>query len=114
MFNLCHWLRTDPQRDYRAVLQKGLSRLWVVTLNGADERDPQPGWNRYIQPLDSGSFDVRRFLTTLREIGFAGPVGLQCYGLGGDAREHLARSVTAWQRFQKPAAPADPGAGRRP
>jgi sugar phosphate isomerase/epimerase len=37
-----------------------------------------------IQP-DSGSFDVAELLKMLKDMGYAGPVGLQCYGLRGDA-----------------------------
>jgi sugar phosphate isomerase/epimerase len=100
MFNLCHWLRVDSSRDYRPLLKQALPRLWAVSINGADVRDDQPGWERYIQPLDKGSFDVGAFLKTLKELGYQGPIGLQCYGIGGDAREHLARSMTAWRRLR--------------
>ena len=99
MFNLCHWLRVDKQRDYRPLLKQAMPRLWAVSINGADERDDKPGWGRYIQPLDKGSFDVGALLRTLKELGYKGPVGLQCYGIGGDAREHLARSMAAWQKL---------------
>lgn len=101
MFNLCHWLRVDAQRDYRPLLKQAMPRLWAISLNGADEQDPKPGWEHYIQPLDKGSFDVGAFLRTLKELGYQGPVGLQCYGIGGDAREHLARSMSAWQVLKK-------------
>ncbi len=97
MFNLCHWLRVCPDRDYKTRLQQALPRLWAVSINGADETDEKAGWSRYIQPLDSGTFDMAAFLRTLRELGYTGPVGLQCFGIGGDAREHLARSLTAWR-----------------
>jgi sugar phosphate isomerase/epimerase len=99
MFNLCHWLRVDKSRDYRPLLKAALPRLWAVSINGADEFDEQPGWDRYIQPLGQGSFDVAVFLRTLRELGYNSPIGLQCYGIGGDAREHLARSMEAWKKL---------------
>ena len=101
MFNLCHWLRVDKQRDYATLLKQALPRLWAVSINGADEHDDQPGWEHYIQPLDKGDFDVGRFLKTLKELGFRGPIGLQCYGIGGDTREHLARSMTAWRKLSE-------------
>lgn len=100
MFNLCHWLRTDKQRDYAAVLKKAMPRLFAVTINGADEFDNQPGWTRYIQPLGGGSFDMLRFLKTLRQLGYTGPIGLQCYGLTGDARDLLDESMKAWRGYQ--------------
>jgi sugar phosphate isomerase/epimerase len=104
MFNLCHWLRVDPSRDYRMLLQRALPLLWAVSINGADIRDDQPGWKRYIQPLDQGSFDIAALLRTLDELGYRGPVGLQCFGIGGDVREHLARSLTKWRELRRPAA----------
>ena len=100
MFNLCHWLRVDKSRDYKPLLKQAMPRLWAVSINGADNFDEKPGWSGYIQPLDKGSFDVGGLLKTLKELGYKGPIGLQCYGIGGDAREHLARSMTAWQEIE--------------
>jgi sugar phosphate isomerase/epimerase len=100
MFNLCHWLRVDKEREYKPLLKQALPRLWAISLNGADNFDPQPGWDRYIQPLDRGNFDLARFLKALKDLGYKGPIGLQCYGIGGDAREHLARSMTAWRTLR--------------
>ncbi len=101
MFNLCHWLRVDRQRDYARLLKAALPRLWAISLNGADVSDDQPGWNRYIQPLDQGTFDQARFLQSLKELGYRGPIGLQCYGIGGDTRDHLARSMKAWRTLSR-------------
>ena len=99
MFNLCHWLRVDKSRDYRPLLKQAVPRLWAISLNGADDFDEKPGWARYIQPLDKGSFDVGKLLKTLKDLGYEGPIGLQCFGIGGDTREHLARSMAAWQKL---------------
>jgi sugar phosphate isomerase/epimerase len=101
MFNLCHWLRVDKSRDYKPLLKAALPRLWAVSINGADNLDLKPGWDRYIQPLGQGNFDMAGFLRTLRELGYTGPIGLQCYGIGGDAREHLARSMAAWKQLNE-------------
>jgi len=101
MFNLCHWLRVDQQRDYAPLLKQAMPRLWAVSINGADVNDDRPGWDKYIQPLDRGDFDVGRFLKTLKQLGYRGPIGLQCYGIGGDAREHLARSMVAWRKLSE-------------
>ena len=103
MFNLCHWLRVSQSRDYKPVLKQAMPRLWAVSINGADERDELPGWKHYIQPLDQGSFDVGALLKTLKEFGYQGPVGLQCFGIVGDVREHLARSMTTWRGLTAPA-----------
>lgn len=99
MFNLCHWLRVDENRDYPRLLKLAGPRLWAISLNGADERDPKPGWDNYIQPLDKGNFDIRKLLSSLKATGYQGPIGLQCFGIGGDTREHLARSMAAWRKL---------------
>ncbi len=100
MFNLCHWLRVDQNRDPAPLLRRALPRLGAVSINGADGLDPNPGWSRYIQPLDKGDYDLAGFLRTLRDLGYRGPVGLQCYGIGGDARDHLARSLVRWRELR--------------
>ena len=41
-----------------------------------------------------------RSLRTLREAGYRGPVGLQCFGIGGDTRVHLEKSMAAWRRIR--------------
>jgi sugar phosphate isomerase/epimerase len=101
MFNLCHWLRVSKDRDYKPLLKRVLPRLKAVSINGADTFDSEPGWARYIQPLGQGSFDVRELMRTLQQLGYVGPVGLQCYGIPGDARDHLAKSITAWRSYSR-------------
>jgi sugar phosphate isomerase/epimerase len=108
MFNLCHYLRVSRERDYRPLLARAMPRLFAVSINGADEYSEAPDWSRYIQPLGRGSFDMYRFLVTLHDLGFAGPVGLQCYGIPGDAREHLAESMEAWRHYAARLAEASP------
>lgn len=99
MFNLCHWLRVNKGRSYKPALERALPRLFAVSINGADEFDDHPDWSRYIQPLGRGSFDVFGFLKTLRQLGYAGPIGLQCYGIPGDARDSLAESIKTWRGY---------------
>ncbi len=100
MFNLCHWLRVSKDRDYKSLLARAKPRLRAVSINGADTFDDQPGWAHYIQPLGRGSFDMVSFLKALKDLGYAGPIGLQCYGIPGDAREHLEQSMKAWRTYQ--------------
>jgi len=116
MFNLCHWLRVEKSRDYRAALKLALPRLGAVSISGAEESSDAPDWSGYIQPLGRGSFDVFGFLRTLRELGYTGPIGLQCYGLRGDARDYLAESMKAWRDYSArlPAWPPSNAALRHP
>lgn len=99
MFNLCHWLYVDSSRDYKPLLKLAMPRLWAVSINGADELPEKPDWQHYIQPLDQGTFDNGKFLKTLKDLGYQGPIGLQCYGIGGDVRQQLTRSMAAWQKI---------------
>jgi sugar phosphate isomerase/epimerase len=95
-FNLCHWLKVDGSKDYRPLLRENADKLFVVTINGAT-LGAKTWTNGLIRPLDEGDFDQQRLLATLRDIGFHGPIGLMCYGVPGNSREHLARSMKAWQ-----------------
>jgi sugar phosphate isomerase/epimerase len=97
MFNLCHWLRVSKDRDYEKRLKAAMPWLRAVSINGADVWDADKGWAKYIQPLGRGSFEVCRLLQKLSAMGYRGPVGLQCYGIGGDTREHLRESMAAWK-----------------
>jgi sugar phosphate isomerase/epimerase len=100
MFNLCHWLKIDDEKNLKPLLQAALPHLMAVSINGSDRgTDIRAGKGNWIVPLDSGNFDMLGFLKTLKESGYAGPIGLQCYGIPGDAREHLTRSVAAWRKL---------------
>ena len=75
-----------------------MPHLFAVSIHGADNAaEIHDGTGNWIQPLGEGSFDVAALLNTLRELEYRGPIGLQCYGIRGDAREHLMRSMAAWR-----------------
>jgi sugar phosphate isomerase/epimerase len=93
-FNLCHALMDGAEARISDLITSAAPHLFVVTLNGAD-RNAAPG--RFIQPLDQGTYDVGPVLRQLREVGFTGPVGLQCFNLKGDPRSVLAGSMKAWR-----------------
>jgi sugar phosphate isomerase/epimerase len=98
-FNLCHWLKVDGDKDYRPVLRRHIDKIFVVTINGV--RTGTETWtNGLIQPLDKGNFDNRELLGVLRASGYRGPIGLMCYGIPDDTREHLTRSMTVWKKWQ--------------
>lgn len=98
-FNLCHWLKIDGEKDYRPVLREHADKIFAVTINGA-QQGAKTWTNGLIQPLDKGDFDNRQLLKTLREIDYRGPVGLMCYGIPGDVREHLERSIGVWKSWE--------------
>ncbi|NLS96196.1 MAG: sugar phosphate isomerase/epimerase [Planctomycetaceae bacterium] len=100
-FNLCHWLKVDGDKDYRTVLRENAERIFAVTINGA-QLGSNAWTNGLIQPLDRGDFDNRALLGVLRDIDYRGPVGLMCYGIPDDTREHLTRSMKTWKSWQTP------------
>jgi sugar phosphate isomerase/epimerase len=102
MFNLCHWSRKGREEDLPALLQTSMPHLFCVAINGSDRpAELQAGKGNMIQPLDSGSYNVLGLLRTLKGLGYEGPIGLMCWGLKGDARDHLARSMAAWRKMQQ-------------
>ncbi len=101
MFNLCHWLKVDQEKNLVPLLTSAMPYLSAISIHGADRAaDIKSGTGNWIQPLDSGTYDVTSLLKTLSTMGYRGPVGLQCYGIGGDARDHLIRSMNAWKRMR--------------
>jgi sugar phosphate isomerase/epimerase len=107
-FNLCHFLRVDDAKNLDRRLKEAGPRLMAVSINGADGGDTnRMDWNRLIQTLDRGSYDVGQVLKALRRAGYAGPIGLQCYGVLGDSRENLKRSMKAWREIQARTAAVD-------
>ena len=99
-FNLCHWLKVEGDRDYRSVLKGNAKHVFAVTINGA-QAGSQAWTGGLIQPLDKGDFDNRALLALLRDIGYRGPIGLMCYGIPDNTREHLQRSMRVWKSWQK-------------
>jgi hypothetical protein len=83
------------------LLEQARSCLFFVSIKGADHAGD---WDRLIQPLGQGEFDVLPVLKKLKEIGFTGPIGLQHYGIEGDARANLKRSMDGWKRLSAQAA----------
>jgi sugar phosphate isomerase/epimerase len=95
-FNLAHFLAAKDEPNLDERLREALPHLFMVSINGADH---EGGWDRLIQPLDRGQFDVYGLLKKLVVLGYHGPVGLQCYQVPGDRGENLNRSMAAWRKF---------------
>jgi sugar phosphate isomerase/epimerase/type 1 glutamine amidotransferase len=90
MFNLYHWMNKERDRELKTVLQDARPWLKMVNINGSGESNAQ------VLPLDQGDFDVSKVLSILDELKYRGPIGLMCWGLGGDARKHLTASKFKW------------------
>ena len=61
-------------------------------------------WKRLIQPLGQGTYEVLPLLRWLRQANYTGPIGLQHYGIPGDAAENLKHSLEAWRKLSAAAA----------
>ncbi len=91
-FNLVHRLLIEGEEGIDEQLGRLRPYLFTVTINGSSKTGS-------IETLDSGEFDVYKLLSTLKGLGYDGPVGLQGWGIKGDVRENLARSMAAWRKF---------------
>ena len=101
-FNLCHFLKLDDEQNIRSVLEEAMPHLFLVSVSGADHGNTKAmGWDRLIQPLGQGDFDVKSVLKILKELGYKGPVGLQCYGIRGGPLDHLPQSMEAWRKLTR-------------
>jgi len=67
--------------------------LMMVSINGSDR---QKGG---ILPLGQGDFDIYPFLKALDDIGYQGPIGIQCFQRQGDIRENLANDMKQWRQW---------------
>ncbi|MFI5380349.1 MAG: sugar phosphate isomerase/epimerase family protein [Tepidisphaerales bacterium] len=98
-FNLCHNLAAGDEAKIPALLDDAKDVLVTVTINGADAGVSTGNWDRLIQPLDKGTFDVGTVLKKLKQIGFTGPIGFQGYGIKSDARTILVPTMDAWRKL---------------
>lgn len=96
-FNVCHWLAINGREDYRPLLRSHAKKLFVVLTNGA--KLGGSSWVELIKPLDEGDFDNAQLFGFLSEIGYDGEIGLMCYGIPGDSRLKLDRSMNTWRKL---------------
>ena len=95
-FNLCHELRAGNAKRFDDLIKEIAPFMLYASINGADHKG---GWDKLVRPLDEGEFDVAGLLVKLKNAGYAGPIGLQCYAVKGDQYENLKRSMAAWRSF---------------
>ena len=102
-FNLCHWLKVEgAERDPVPVIKAALPRLNFITINGADSGDTRKlGWDKLIQPLGRGTYDVKTFVANARAAGYRGPFGFQGYAIKMDPKALLKETMVAWKGMVK-------------
>ena len=102
VFNLCHFLKVEGQDKIEAAVTKAMPYLMMVSICGADSGDTKNmDWNRLIQPLGSGSFNTYDFVKLVKDKGYNGIVGLQCYNIKVDAQAALFQSLATWNSFKR-------------
>ena len=100
VFNLCHFLKKDEPHKLKQTLIMAMPRLFLVSINGADTGETNNmEWDRLIQPLGSGSYDVLNLLRILKDLGYRNPVGLQCYNIKGESEVFLKQSMETWKEY---------------
>ncbi len=92
-----HWYAVDgTQLPVR--LREAAPYLRLVNICGSRRTGYGPPT---IEPLDEGELDNVVLLSQLRHVGYDGPVGVQGYGIGGDAYAKLRRSIAAFRDMER-------------
>lgn len=101
VFNLCHFLKVEGETQIEEALTQSMPHLMMVSICGADAGDTKNmDWNRLIQPLGAGSFDTYHFVKLLKDKGYQGRIGLQCYNIKADAATALSQSLNTWNSYK--------------
>ena len=93
-FNLCHELMHGNGGRLEEIIKKTAPKLMRVSISGADLPS-----KKYILRLDQGGLDVVGVVKALKDNGYKGPVGLQCYMVPGDVEENLKADIEAWKKI---------------
>jgi sugar phosphate isomerase/epimerase len=102
-FTFCHFLALDEAKNLDRVLEMAKPYLTMVTINGTSGY-ASGNLASWIQVLGDGTFDVGVVLKALRKLDYRGPIGIIAYGIKGDRREILSRSMQAWKKLSAQAA----------
>lgn len=98
-FNLYHWLKVQGPNGLQAEAKMVLPHLNCLTINGSRTNASELPVEKGILPLGEGDYDIEEFVRTFVRLGYKGPIGLQGYGIGGDVRGKLEKSLRAWRTY---------------
>jgi len=100
--NLCHLLKVEGTEGLEDKVKAITPWLFAVNICGADDGDTKHyDWKRLIQPLGEGSFDTYGFVKLLKDNGYDGPFGIQCYNIKGEVVKVLTRTMEVWTEYKK-------------
>jgi sugar phosphate isomerase/epimerase len=95
--NLCHEFLTGNGGRLDETIKAVASYCTLVSINGLEVAGKT--MDKLILRLDQGDFDLAGYLKKLRDAGYHGPIGLQCYNVKGDVLENLKADIAAWRRI---------------
>ncbi|MFC8501233.1 sugar phosphate isomerase/epimerase family protein [Pedococcus sp. NPDC057267] len=100
VFSGFHWFAVDG-RDPQGTIELAAPYLASANLCGS-RRGPNPlGMPATIEPIDSGQLDNFYLMGLLKKHGYAGPLGLQGYSIGGDPYPKLKHSIQVVRNMQR-------------
>ena len=100
--NLCHYLKVKGSAGIEQQLLKALPHLFMFSLCGADTGDTKTyDWDRLIKPLGEGTYDPYPLVKLLKDNGYKGRIGLQCYNIKMDAEANLTKSMATWNTYRE-------------
>lgn len=101
VFNLCHFLKVEGETILEEKVNAALPYLYMVSINGADSGNTKEmEWRQLIQPLGEGNFDTYKVVEYLKDNGYDGKFGLQCYNIKQDCEVALSKSMETWKEFK--------------
>jgi len=59
------------------------------------------GMDKLIQPLGEGSFDTYELIKYVKDLGYDGLIGLQCYNIKQDCEKALTQSMSTWNSYRQ-------------
>ena len=99
--NLCHLLKVEGEEGWEEKALTALPELFMVSINGADSGNTKEmDWDQLIQPLGEGSFDTYKLVKLLKDNGYDGKFGLQCYNIQQDCEVALTKSINTWKEYK--------------
>jgi len=102
IFNTCHLLKVEGEEGWEEKAKAAIPFLKMVSINGADTgKTKEMDWDQLIQPLGEGTFDTYALVKLLKDNGYDGKFGLQCYNIKQDCEVALTKSMNAWRVYQK-------------
>ena len=102
IFNTCHLLKVEGEEGWEDKALVALPYLYMVSINGADSGNTKEmSWDRLIQPLGEGTFDTYKLVKLLKDNGYEGKFGLQCYNIKQDCEVALTKSMNTWRLYQE-------------